>query len=409
MTRSNADIGNTGRGNVGVFVEAYETANNGTYSTIHVRGGYYYDASAGSVSASTAYISLSGRGACSVPYTIPAGYDSVLDEYDTTIAHGSDGSAGSGSFSCYGYTTFPSGDATAVVSIGTSANPRYGVNYDGAGGSTPGGQTKIYGINLALNGSTSRAGYTFQYWSGSDGKKYSPGSVFTGNYALTLTAVWSINTWPVSFNANGGTNAPGNQTKTYGQTLTITSAVPTRALYDFVSWAGSDGTTYNPGSQFTGNYALTLTANWKLAYIAPTIKRLQAYHSLQDGTESDEGGYIHVIVEWSIDRTIYSDNEGSGVLVKCDGTEIGTISISGTEGTAELIFGGSYDYDKSQTVSVYVYDTKQPIFGTSNSLLAQGTAYFMDFDTNGNVCFGGAAESDYKLCLKSGGTIIWHN
>ena len=154
---------------------------------------------------------------------------------------------------------------------------------------------------------------------------------------------------------------------------------------------------------------MTLTANWKLAYIAPTIKRLQAYHSLQDGTESDEGGYIHVIVEWSIDRTIYSDNEGSGVLVKCDGTEIGTISISGTSGTAELIFGGSYDYDKSQTVSVYVYDTKQPGFGTSNSLLAQGTAYFMDFDTNGNVCFGGAAESDYKLCLKSGGTIIWHN
>ena len=41
-----------------------------------------------------------------------------------------------------------------------------------------------------------------------------------------------IQTYIVSYNANGGTGAPGNQTKTYGQTLALSKTVPTRMGYE---------------------------------------------------------------------------------------------------------------------------------------------------------------------------------
>ncbi len=402
-----AEIGNPGYGGVGVGVSASEQSNNGSTSTIKVEGRYYND-SPYTVYADDSHINLSGRGDRSAPYAVPGNYNEVLDSYTITVSHGSDGSAKSVSFSCYGESTYPSGSATATVTISTSANPRYTVSYDGAGGSTPGSQTKIYGISCTVASASSRTGYTFQYWSGSDGKNYNAKASFTGNYALKLTAVWKINTWTVTFNANGGTGTPSNQTKTYGQTLTITTKKPTRTLYDFVSWSGSDGKTYAAGGSFTGNYNLTLTASWKLAYVKPTIKSLQAYHCLQDGTASESGTYIKVLIGWSVDRYVYSDNQGKGINVTCDGTSKGTINISGISGSSQLIFGGSYDPDITNVVSVYLYDTKQPSMGVSNSVNAQGTSYILDIDTNGNVCFGGAAESTYQICTKKNGVVTWH-
>jgi len=308
----------------------------------------------------------------------------------------------------YGSVGESGGNSTTVT---IPAKDSYGVSYNANGGSsTPAGQTKWYGENLTLNGSTSREGYTFQYWKGSDGGTYYNGSVFTGNYGLTLTAVWAINTWGVSYNANGGSNAPSNQTKVYGQTLTLSSAVPTRTLYDFVSWAGSDGNTYYPNSQFTGNYGLTLTANWKLAYIAPTVSSLQAYHCDSAGVASDSGKYIHVIVDWSVDRTISSTNQGSGIKISCNGADY-TIGISGQSGKTEYTFGaGGLDYDTTYAVTALVYDTYMGInYGTSKTINAQGAKYAMDIAPNGHVCFGGSASDDYHICVKENGTIIWHN
>lgn len=336
------------------------------------------------------------------------GYVNVYHEDDgsRTVGFNIRMDRGSGNYSGDPYVWGPSGRYYGALTL-TKITRDWTVSYNGNGGSTPASQNKHYGANITL-GSSSREGYTFQYWKGSDGVNYSAGQTFTGNYALTLTAVWSINTWQVSFNANGGTNAPGNQTKTYGQTLTITSAVPSRTLYDFVSWSGSDGVTYYQNSQFTGNYALTLTANWKLAYVAPTITSLAAYHCTSDGTAADDGTYIKVTIGWKVDTSIYSDNQGSGITVTIDSTNVGTISISGTSGAASQVFGGSYNGDVTSNVSVYLYDTKQPGLGVSNSVLAQGATYLMDFSSDGNVCFGGAADGTYQICTKRNGVITWH-
>lgn len=79
-------------------------------------------------------------------------------------------------------------------------------------------------------------------------------------------------TYKITYNANGGTGAPGTGTKTYGVTYKISNTIPIRdsevdddgaiISYQFNGWSGSDGKTYQPGASYTTNKALTLTAIW---------------------------------------------------------------------------------------------------------------------------------------------------
>lgn len=162
--------------------------------------------------------------------------------------------------------------ASKTVSIPKLAS--YTVSYNANGGSgAPANQTKWHGTALTLSSTKpTRTGYTFQGWgtSASDTSvDYRAGASYTGNAALTLYAVWKINTWTVSYNANGGSGAPGNQTKTYGKTLTLSSTKPTRSGYDFKEWntkTDGSGTSYDPGDSYTTNGAATLYAIWTPTY-----------------------------------------------------------------------------------------------------------------------------------------------
>lgn len=86
------------------------------------------------------------------------------------------------------------------------------------------------------------------------------------NQIWTLAS--AVDTYTVSYNANGGTGAPGNQTKTHGQSLTLSSVKPTKDGYTFQGWSTSStgSVQYNPGSAYTGNANLTLYAVWKSAH-----------------------------------------------------------------------------------------------------------------------------------------------
>lgn len=42
--------------------------------------------------------------------------------------------------------------------------------------------------------------------------------------------------YTISYNANGGSGAPGSQTKTHGTDLTLSSTKPTRNGYNFSKW-----------------------------------------------------------------------------------------------------------------------------------------------------------------------------
>ncbi len=114
-----------------------------------------------------------------------------------------------------------------------------------------------------------RTGYTFKGWntkSDGTGTSYAAGANYSATANVTLYAIWDINKYTVAYNANGGTGAPANQTKTHGTNLTLSSAKPTRTGYTFNGWntaKDGTGTSYAAGASYTANSAATLYAQWK--------------------------------------------------------------------------------------------------------------------------------------------------
>ena len=147
----------------------------------------------------------------------------------------------------------------------------YTVSYDAnGGGNTPASQIKTEDVTLILTSTIpTRYGYTFKGWATSSSATsaiYQAGSSYTANEGVTLYAVWEINTYTVSFNANGGTNAPNSQKKTHGQNLILTVAIPTRANHVFLGWATDSSATsiaYAPGATYTAEEDVTLYAVWQ--------------------------------------------------------------------------------------------------------------------------------------------------
>lgn len=77
-------------------------------------------------------------------------------------------------------------------------------------------------------------------------------------------------TYKVSYNGNGGSGVPGEQTKTCGTDLTLSNTIPTRSGYVFDGWntnSSGSGTNYESGGKYSSNSAATLYAKWKVSRV----------------------------------------------------------------------------------------------------------------------------------------------
>ena len=280
----------------------------------------------------------------------------------------------------------------------------YTVSYNANGGSsTPGNQTKNYGSTIKIAGEISRTGYTFNGWSGSDGVYYSAGDSFSGNYNLTLTARWTINTYTISYNANGGSGAPGNQTKTYGQNLILSSTIPTKSSYNFKGWATSQNgaVAYQPGSTYTNNSGATLWAVWELAYVKPRITNFNAYRCASDGSPDESGTYIKVEADWETDKPIGQSVSGSSVKIKWGLSSASSLTeILVTPSTTKtkddiniVIGGGTVSIEDSYVVQVYVNDVTG--YNETSKYPIPSVSFPIDIKKYGiGVAFGGVAKDD---------------
>lgn len=168
---------------------------------------------------------------------------------------------------------------TVSFNVTVPALASYTVKYNANGGSgAPSSQTKWKDKTLKLSTTKpTRTGYTFQGWgisAGDTSVDYAAGANYTANAAITLYAIWKANTYTVKYNANGGSGAPANQTKTHGAALTLSSTKPTRTsvdddgvltTYTFKGWATSATSTsvsYKSGASYTTNASITLYAVW---------------------------------------------------------------------------------------------------------------------------------------------------
>jgi uncharacterized repeat protein (TIGR02543 family) len=80
-----------------------------------------------------------------------------------------------------------------------------------------------------------------------------------------IASISALDSYTITYNANGGSGAPPSQTKYYGKTLELSSTNPTRSGYSFLGWATSAGGSkvYDPGANYTGNASVTLYAVWE--------------------------------------------------------------------------------------------------------------------------------------------------
>lgn len=274
----------------------------------------------------------------------------------------------------------------------------YTVSYNANGGSgAPGKQTKWYGETLALSSTKpTRTGYSFQGWatSASGSVVYASGANYTANTNATLYAVWKPNEYAVTYNANGGSDAPGAQTKKYGVTLKLSSTIPTRTNYNFKGWATSanGSVAYSAGGNYTANAKVTLYAVWELAYVKPRITDLTVARCTSDGTISDEGSYGLLSFTWACNQELVDMMVGwESTLGDEEQTLSETVAAGGTSGTVNYIFGhDALSTEATYSIRVYVQDESGY---TYEFVTLPGTKFAIDFKAGGNgAAIGKPAE-----------------
>ena len=142
-----------------------------------------------------------------------------------------------------------------------------------------------------------KTGHVFNGWYTASSGGTLCTSTTSCNFSLTesthtLYAQWTIDTYTVSYDANGGTDAPSTQTKTYGTDLILSSITPIKVadseepyvvtlnanggsvsttslsaarVYAFSEWnseANGSGTSYDAGGSYTEDKDVTLYAQY---------------------------------------------------------------------------------------------------------------------------------------------------
>lgn len=167
----------------------------------------------------------------------------------------------------------------------------YTVRYNAAGGTgAPSAQSAAKTTNITLSSTIpTRTDFDFLGWATSAGGTvvYHPGDSYTGREDITLYAVWSVQTYTISFNANGGSGAPSAmRVAKVASSVKIPATRPTRSGYTFRGWATSASSTtvaYNAGDNYTNKSDITLYAVWEENSTTPTITTIEINYDANGG------------------------------------------------------------------------------------------------------------------------------
>lgn len=188
----------------------------------------------------------------------------------------------------------------------------------------------------------------------------------------------------VSYNANGGTGAPGSQTKWWGEVLTLSGTRPTRANHTFLGWATSanGAVVYQPGGRFGSDANTILYAKWKLNTKPPTIPLFTAQRVDADGNPAESGTSVKLEAAWRCDTSGDSANtvQSVTIAVQDGGTWQETpVTASGATGTGTVTLS-----DLSADSSWRFRATVRDKYGTVTSFTTVGPQRFLlDFSADG--------------------------
>ena len=275
----------------------------------------------------------------------------------------------------------------------------YSVQYDLCGGSgNISEQIKEDGVDIQIATIVpQQEGFTFEGWNTAldgSGEFYQPGSSFSKNTHTTLYAQWSIMTYSISYDANGGKTAPQNQTKEHGVDIAISTECPTKEGYCFIGWSTDKNATevaYLPGNVFSANQDSTLYAVWSeiastdMAELNVTSKTVHAgdeftvnvnlennpgfcYLKLRVNYDASEFEFIEAI-NGNISTDSFSVSNGA-LLWDADSnaTEDGTLVTLKFKAVEELA-EGNYSLGVS-FIEGYDYDEEDATFAVKNATIS---------------------------------------
>ena len=267
--------------------------------------------------------------------------------------------------------------------------PVYTVTYhsnNGAGSTATQSKTWGYAVNLYSCGWT-KAGHTFVRWNTAadgSGSDYAAGQSYSSNANLTLYAIWSPNTFAITYDANGGSGTTESQTKTYGQDLTLRAngfTPPTG--HHFAEWNTAydrSGTSYEAEGTYTANAAATLYAIWEPDTYTVSFHPNGADGGAQEPQTKTYGSRL-VIPACGYTRTGYSFSEWN----------------TAPDGTGTSYPAGSY-YETNEPVTLYAIWTKNniPVYLNDDGTIRQAVKAYMNI---------GGTVYEGTLYMNIGGTI----
>ena len=142
---------------------------------------------------------------------------------------------------------------TATFNI-TVIEQTYTVSFNSDGGSSINPQEVNRNAKAIEPSVPTKTGYTFKEWQ-LNGNTYDFDTLVTDD--ITLTALWQINQYTVTFDSNGGSSVPSQLVNYQG---VITLVTPTREHYTFKGWQ-LNGEPYSISDSVTEN--ITLVAIWE--------------------------------------------------------------------------------------------------------------------------------------------------
>ena len=284
--------------------------------------------------------------------------------------------------------TMPAGDMTITAQWTVN---QYTITYDLDGG-TAEGNPDTYTVEtdaFTLKNPT-RPGYTFTGWSGTgltgeDNLTVTIPKGSTGN--RSYTAHWSLNTYSITYDLNGGT-ASGNPTSYTVESATITLNQPTKTGYTFTGWSGTDLTgednltvTIPAGSTGDRSY----TAHWSLNTYSIT-------YDLDGGTASGNPDFYTVE---SSTITLNPPTRTGYTFIGWSGTDLsGSDNLTVTIPTGS-IGNRSYTADWSLNTYSITYDLDGgTAFGNPDSYTVESAAITLNEPTKAGYVFTGWSGTD---------------
>lgn len=298
-------------------------------------------------------------------------------------------------------------DANTTLYAVWQANT-YTITYDSNGGGFSTSASVTYNTQFTPV-QPKRTGYTLLGWATSrdgsvvykvDGTKYTYTNV--GN--MTLYAVWSINRYTLTYDANGGTGAPDPVTEVYSMNLLLDTIEPERQFYRFDGWATTKtgSAQYQPGVRFIMPAAdTTLYAVWTYVYTEPRIIDFAAWRCTEDGTASDNGTYCRVEFDWStcdVKDSIGADYPVKTLTVSVAGSsDSPTFSQATYKASYSHIFSGIDETEHYATVNI-----SDGVNTTEANRYLPANNYWIDCSPEGGVAVGGVASAKEQFRCYNG-------